>query len=323
MPLRRNLRSLRRGVRLALRLSSYAFQLPPRPQPKQGADLQATAAFGPDPGRLRMLTYAPQPTMPPYRPLVVLLHGCGQDAAGFAAASGWMALAKRLRLPLLLPEQASVNHSRRCFRWFQPAHTRRDHGEAGSIASMVRAAIRRFRTDPDRVFIVGLSAGGAMAAALLAAYPDLFAGGAVVAGLPVGAANSTAEALLRMSQPGPALTPGDWAAKVRERAPQGFAGPWPKLSIWHGGADPVVAPENAGLLADQWRALHGLPDTPDQDEQTGPARHRRWQEAVELWTLPALVHAYPVANGAGEPQNFVLNHGLSATEQVARFWRLA
>ena len=130
-----------------------------------------------------------------------------------------------------------------------------DHGEALSIRQMVAAAVERFASDPGRVFIAGLSAGGAMAAAMLAAYPDVFAAGVVVAGLPVGAAASTSEALRRMAEAGPARSPAAWAEQVRHAAPPGYPGPWPRLSIWHGGADGVVDPANARLLAAQWSAL--------------------------------------------------------------------
>ena len=128
-------------------------------------------------------------------------------------------------------------------------HTGRGHGEALSIRQMVAAAVERFASDPGRVFIAGLSAGGAMTAALLAAYPDVFAAGAVVAGLPVGAAGSTSEALRRMAEAGPARSPADWAEQVRRAAPIGYPGPWPRLSIWHGEADGVVDPANSRLLA--------------------------------------------------------------------------
>jgi poly(hydroxyalkanoate) depolymerase family esterase len=159
---------------------------------------------------------------------------------------------------------------------------------------MVAAAIERFGSDPARIYLVGLSAGAAMTAALLAAYPDVFAAGAAVAGLPVGAAASTSEALIRMAEAGPARTPVAWAEQVRRAAPPGYDGPWPRLSIWRGEADRVVDPANSRLLAEQWSALHGLDNGPRAD-----AEHRReiWgppgQPAVELWTLPDLAHVWP------------------------------
>jgi poly(hydroxyalkanoate) depolymerase family esterase len=269
-----------------------------------------------------MMVYLPARQVTAGRPLVVLLHGCGQNAADFATHSGWIAVADRLGIPLVLPEQASVNNRGRCFQWFHPADTTREQGEAGAIAAMTRNAIGRFGSDQRRVFVAGLSAGGAMAAALLAAYPDLYAAGAVVAGLPVGAATSALQGLLRMAGPGPERPPSVWADRVRRMAPADYAGPWPIVSIWHGEADATVVPDNAELLATQWRALHGLSAPPTRDETLPGARHRRWDDAVELWTLTGMPHGYPIAAGPGRPTPFMIGCSLPATPRIAAFWGL-
>jgi poly(hydroxyalkanoate) depolymerase family esterase len=212
-------------------------------------------------------------------------------------------------VPLVLAEQSGENNHGRCFNWFRPDHVRRDAGEALSIRQMAAAGVARFGSDPERVFIAGLSAGGAMAAALLAAYPDVFAAGAVVAGLPVGAASSTSEALRRMAEAGPAQSRTAWAALARRAAPADFAGPWPRLSIWHGEADRVVDPANARLLAEQWSELHGLANMVAATDPTGIRREvwgRSRLPAVELWTLPGVAHAWPEG----------------AAARIARFWGL-
>ena len=286
--------------------------------------------FGNNPGRLQMLAYVPG-AVSNRGPLVLLLHGCGQDAAQFAADSGWIDLAERLHIPLVLPAQAEANNAGRCFQWFHPSQTERDKGEAGSLASMTRTAIDRFGSDPGQVFVVGLSAGGAMAAAMLAAYPDVFAAGASVAGLPVGAARSGLQAILRMASAGPQQSPQAWADHVRAAAPKGFAGPWPRLSIWQGQADSTVAPENAALLATQWRALHAL-DAPEMVEQVrNGVTHRTWlgnagpdgkQRLVELWSLPVFPHAYPAGTRLVAPGHFVEQAPVDATAGIARFFGL-
>jgi poly(hydroxyalkanoate) depolymerase family esterase len=236
-------------------------------------------------------------------------------------------MADRLRFPLILPEQMEANNAGRCFQWFQPRDTSRDAGEAASIAGMVQGAIDRFGSDPKRVFIVGLSAGGAMAVAMLAAYPDLFAAGASVAGLPVGTAQSGMQAILRMASAGPELTPAVWAERVRDAAPLGFAGPWPRLSIWQGKADDTVAPDNAVRLAIQWRALHGLAETAAAGELRNGVEHRVWSDAagpqVELWSLPLMAHGYPAGSRVVQPGHFVLQAPVDATEAIGRFFGLA
>jgi poly(hydroxyalkanoate) depolymerase family esterase len=322
-----NLRTLCRGVKLATRAAKAKLEKPriePRLTPAEAGRLVEFEGFGDNPGRLRMLAYVPAGVAG--GPLVVILHGCGQDPAQFAADSGWIDLADRLHVPLLLPQQAEANNAGRCFQWFQPADTERDKGEAGSIAAMTRAAINRFELDPARIFIVGLSAGGAMAAAVLAAYPDLFAAGASVAGLPVGAARSSMQAILRMASAGPNQSPEAWAGNVRAAAPPRFAGPWPRLSIWQGQADTTVAPGNAALLATQWRALHGL-DAPAMVEQVrNGVTHRTWPDGkkrlVELWTLPHLPHAYPAGTRVVAPGHFVEQAPVDATTAIARFFGL-
>jgi poly(hydroxyalkanoate) depolymerase family esterase len=321
------LRTLCRGVKLGARVAKAKLDKPriePHLTPAETGRLVEFEGFGDNPGRLRMLAYVPPRTTG--RPLVVLLHGCGQDPAQFAADSGWIECADRLQIPLLLPQQAEANNAGRCFQWFHPADTQRDKGEAGSIAAMTRAAISRFRTDPGQVFIVGLSAGGAMAAAMLAAYPDLFAAGASVAGMPVGAARSSMQALLRMASAGPKQSPKAWADHVRSAAPQGFTGPWPRLSIWQSQTDTTVAPENATLLATQWRALHGL-DTPAMVEQVrNGVTHRTWPDGnkrlVEFWSLPHLPHAYPVGARVVTPGHFVEPAPVDATAAIVRFFGL-
>lgn len=334
----RDLRTARRGLRTALRAAS-AMMAPPVARDINRRDIArrtigasvageliAVPDFTADPAGLSMLAYRPSGLVPG-APLVVLLHGCGQDPAAFAAESGWMALADRVGLGLVLPTQSADNNRQGCFNWFRPAQVARGSGEAQSIRAMVTEAVRRFASNQRAVHIVGLSAGGAMAAALLAAYPDVFAAGASVAGLPVGAASGVASALARMARAGPdGRSAEDWADQVRRAAPPGYQGPWPRLSVWHGGLDTVVDPVNASLLVLQWRALHGLAEVPSAVTEHGSARQQVWgdpaEPQVELWTIPAMAHGYPVA-AAGVPASAVLPTGISATHQIARFWHLA
>jgi poly(hydroxyalkanoate) depolymerase family esterase len=290
------------------------------------ADITSVAAFDSGPGHLRMLEYCPR-DLPAGRPVVVLLHGCGQQASQFATDTGWIELANQCGFSLVLPEQRRSNNRGRCYRWFERDQIGRGLGEVGSIRQMVESALQRHQGDRKKVFVAGLSAGGAMAAALLAAYPEYFAAGAVVAGMPVGAATSPMEALVRMAHPGPDRTEAEWADQVRRLSSVGPGrGRWPRLSIWHGEADATVVPRNSELLALQWRGLHQLHEVPHRDLRRGTVRCRRWGDQadpdVELWTIDGMAHGYPIKRGLGQASQFVLEAPISATLEIARFWGL-
>ncbi len=285
--------------------------------------------FGSNPGDLRMLAYAP-PRLRAGRPLVVVLHGCGQDAARFAGDAGWLDLAREQRLALLLPEQTRANNRGLCFSWYLPGDVRRGSGEAMSIRQMLRLAVKKYRSDPRRVFIAGFSAGGGMAAAMLAAYPAVFAAGGVVAGMPVGSARTQMQALLRMRRGNPLRLRHYLAANVRAAAPSRATRAWPRLSIWQGARDQTVSPVNAEALADQWSELHGWGAQPTTVAEVTPGVQRRaWgragRPAVELWTLDGFGHGFPVdphAPGGGRVGPWVADAGLSAAQRMAAFWGL-
>src|SRR4051795_5811700 len=128
--------------------------------------LAEVVGFGRNPGRLRMYAYVPDP-LPRSPALVVVLHGCLQTAAGYDLGAGWSTLADRFRFTLLFPEQQRANNRRGCFNWFQPRDSDRDQGEALSIGHMVEHMIQTYAVDRSRVFVTGLSAGGAMTSVML------------------------------------------------------------------------------------------------------------------------------------------------------------
>ena len=117
------------------------------------------ANFGSNPGNLRMFKYIPD-QMPPSAALVVVMHGCTQNARTFANESGWIKLADRLQFALALPEQTQANNAQNCFNWFQPNNNKRDQGEALSIKQMVDKMKSDHDIDPKRVYATGLSSGG-------------------------------------------------------------------------------------------------------------------------------------------------------------------
>ncbi|HEX3347335.1 MAG TPA: PHB depolymerase family esterase [Acetobacteraceae bacterium] len=281
-------------------------------------------AFGSNPGGLRMQLYVPRAMPRPGCSLLVLLHGCGQDGPQLAQDAGWIRLADMLRAPLLLPMQTAENNQGRCFNWFLAADRERGKGEAQSIREMVEAASRRFHPDPRRIFIAGLSAGGAQAAAMLAAYPDVFSAGAIVAGLPVNVAFNVRTALALMAGQGEPVSGEAAAGLARALGPAAYAGTWPRISLWHGDADHTVVPANSEVLAGQWLGLHRLgPDAVREDQPSALVHRRRWgssvRPSVESWTVRQMGHGYPVAAGPVSDR-FVLPVGIDATGAIGRFF---
>ena len=302
----------------------------PRPGPPPAfAGLAEITDFGANPGSLRMFVHIPA-QLPKSAPLVVILHGCGQTAAGYAQGTGWQEAADRLGFALLAPEQQNANNLGGCFNWFHPGDIVRDGGEAASIRQMIARVVADHHLDSRRIFVTGLSAGGAMTTVLLATYPDVFAGGAIIAGLPYGAASNVPEALNAMRRT-PVRSDDDWAAKVRSAA--SYKGPWPAVSIWHGDADATVHAGNAQALVGQWTALHQLSGQSPQIEERAGYTRRSWRSpdgktVVESYSLAGLGHGVPIHAGSGKDSGgragaFFIESGLSSTLKIAAFWGLA
>ncbi|MBC6981711.1 PHB depolymerase family esterase [Caulobacter sp. 17J80-11] len=319
--------SLGESTELLARLRRRAQNGPATPYAGE-TRLKETLDFGDNPGALRMLTYVPE-GLAPSAPLVVVLHGCTQRAEAHAHAAGWLTLADRCGFAVVAPEQTQANNPNRCFNWFQPEDATRGRGEAASIRAMVAHAIRTHGLDSRRVFVTGLSAGGAMTSVMLATYPEVFAAGAVVAGLPYGVAANVQEALAAMHG-GRAHAAADLGARVRRAAPAGS--PLPRLSVWHGSADTTVKPRAATDTARQWAAAHGLASEPDETHALSGRTRAVWrgpgsdEVLIELNLIQGLGHGTPLATGApegvGAAGAFMLEAGVSSSREIARFWDL-
>ncbi|HQC81003.1 MAG TPA: PHB depolymerase family esterase [Accumulibacter sp.] len=290
--------------------------------------LAEVTAFGTNPGELRMMTYLPT-ALPAKAPLVVVLHGCTQSAASYNKGSGWSTLADRYGFALLFPQQQWSNNPLRCFNWFRPEDNEREKGEALSIRQMVDYLLREYAIDAEKVYVTGTSSGGAMTGVMLATYPELFAGGAVIAGVPYRTASGLQEGLVSIFQ-GRGRSPGEWGSLVRTASRH--QGPWPRLSVWHGDADTTVNPINAEEIIKQWTDVHGLGVEPTIQMSVDGYPRRVWQgadgeELIESYTITGMAHGAALDPGAGPHQcgtaaPFFNAVGISSTHRIADFWGL-
>ncbi|MHC1557673.1 extracellular catalytic domain type 1 short-chain-length polyhydroxyalkanoate depolymerase [Actinomycetospora sp. C-140] len=215
-------------------------------------------------------------------PLLVMLHGGTQDADAFAACTGMDEAAERAGVVVVYPEQSRAANPMGYWNWFRPGDQARDAGEPAAIAAVVRAMAADQHTDPARVAVAGFSAGGAMAAVMAAAYPDLFCGAGVHSGLPHRAAHDVGSAFAAMSSPPTLVADG---------------GPVPLVAV-HGDADRTVAPGNGDAVVRS--ALTGAGRT-EHRRATGRAgrawTRARWSEPggrvlAESWTVHGMGHAW-------------------------------
>jgi poly(hydroxyalkanoate) depolymerase family esterase len=293
-------------------------------------------AFGSNPGNLKMFKYLPA-NLGASRPLVVALHGCEQEASDYDDEPGWIKFADKYRFALLLPQQQQANNSSKCFNWFLRGNNERDKGEALSIRQMIDQIRTDANIDPRKIYVTGLSAGGAMTAVMLAAYPELFAGGAIIAGIPYKCANDLGEALsqcgvspfgelARMKD----LTPAEWGDRVRSA--WSHSGPFPRVSIWQGMSDTTVNPQDQRELVDQWTNVLGIDQfSYTEDTINGHARrlykNRNGTVLVETVLINGMGHGTPIAPGnadnqCGKAGPFILSVGVCSSFYFVKFWGL-
>ncbi len=329
----------RRAIRLALSSVLLAgagcMQLEPAPAPtaepvfQTAAELTEVSSFGSNPGNLRMLKYVPA-GVSNNAPLVVVLHGCTQTGTDYEK-SGWSAVADQHKFLIVYAEQNTANNSLRCFNWAgeygDPTNLKRGEGENLSLKQMVDKMKADYSVDASRVFISGFSGGGAMAALMLAVWPDVFAGGSLFAGIPYNCTTvyNEVSGCLNPGKDKPAATQGQLA---RDAFP-GYTGPYPRVSIWAGSADSVVNPMNQTELLEQFSELHGIDRTPDAQDTAVGHPHREYKDAagktlVETYTITGMNHGTPVdpAHGCGAAGSYLLDVKVCGAELSAKFFGL-
>jgi len=288
--------------------------------------LEKLENFGDNPGDLDASFYLPQEHKPTNKQtsLVVLLHGCAQQGENLAQQSGFLGLANKHGFALLLPQQGLSNNIKRCFNWYSADDYSKNKGESLSIKNMITALQKQINA--DNVYIIGLSAGGAMASSMLVNYPDLFTAGAVVAGIPFPCADGLITGISCMRN-GPSQTVDELVTQAQTLNPKQRA--WPKLAVWTGKNDSIVNPLNSLFLAQQWAQLFALTAKPIIEKKTGYTI-TRWQNAadevqIELVEVEKLDHGImvnPDAENGGEAADYLLTSPVSTAKQVIHFWQL-
>lgn len=276
---------------------------------RQGLD--QVASFGSNPGNLLMYRLIPA-GLPANRPVIVLLHGCGDTASNFATTSGLEALATSRQFALVVPQQQYLNNFQTCFNWFDSANQSRGAGEMASIEQMVDKTITDAQSDSTMLFVVGFSAGGAEAANVLATSASRYRAGVISAGIPFKCAETLNAGFACMGG-SVDLMPADWAQKVRTAA-MPYTGPWPRIAIWQGLNDGTVATSNRLELVEQWTALQGIDQTADGTQPIASGGTRTFfktasgSSVVELNEVPNVGHAFRSA-WAGEIVDFLFAAG--------------
>ena len=274
--------------------------------------------------------YVPAHPMPGPRPVVVMLHGCTQNADDFAAGTQMNRLADEHGFLVVYPEQPQQANPSKCWNWFRRQDQMTDAGEPELIAGITREVTRTHGADPGRVFVAGLSAGAAMAVVLGETYPGLFAGIGVHSGLPYGSAHDIPSAMAAMKGgrsglPGGRPLPGA-AATVRRKAVQAV----PTI-VFHGDRDHTVQHSNAEAIVQQaqdaYRAHSGGAGlTASTLAHTASGGHRcsrtlwadgQGQVRLELWTVHGAGHAWQGGHASG---SYTDPHGPDASAEMLRFF---
>jgi poly(hydroxyalkanoate) depolymerase family esterase len=244
-------------------------------------------------------TYIPARGEGQARPLVVMLHGCKQNPDDFAAGTRMNELADEIGFIVVYPEQGTAANASQCWNWCQPDNQQRDDGEPSLIAGITRAVIANYGVDPRRVYVAGLSAGGAMAAIMGHTYPDLYAAVGIHSGLPYAAARDLPSALIAMR---------GWSRRsiAREAVP---------TIVFHGDGDTTVHPRNGEQVFTS--------ETVENGEESGRKYTRTIQAdasgkpALEHWLVHGAGHAW---SGGSVNGSYTDPRGPDATRAMLRFF---
>ena len=280
---------------------------------------------GPE-GSRRYKIFVPSKGGSPKR-LLVMLHGCTQDPDDFARGTRMNAVAGAQGFAVLYPEQPATANPLKCWNWFAAAHQKRGQGEPALLASMIRKVVAEQKIDPSKVYVAGISAGGAMTAIFGATYPELVAGLAIHSGIAYGLATDVSQALGAMRTPQADV---EALGKLAIDAMGERRKPVPVVII-QGSKDASVSAANAGLLGAQWRSVNevpGLAVTPLESTATVdsyPTRFHAYRgnhprSFVHEWLVDGLAHAW---SGGSKEGTYTDEKGPNASCAIVGFFLMA
>ena len=253
-------------------------------------------------------------------PLIVMLHGCTQSPDDFAAGTRMNGLAEEHTFLGAYPAQSGGANMQRCWNWFQAADQQRGRGEPSIIAGITKQVMDEYEVEEGRVYVAGMSAGGAMAAILGATYPDLYAAVGVHSGLAPGSAHDISSAFTAMRQGGPVVARPENSGRGKKVLP---------TIIFHGDGDTTVHPRNGERLLAHLDAGNVNGSSPRVNTRRGgvPGGHEytrftykdaSGRDLVERWSVHGLGHAW---SGGSYPGSYTDPKGPDASAEMLRFFR--
>ncbi len=257
--------------------------------------------------------YIPSIATSKSRPLIIMLHGCTQNADDFAAGTRMNILAEQHNFLVAYPEQIGSANPNSCWNWFAPENQQAGRGEASLIAGITQQIMKDYAVDTSRVYVAGLSAGGAAAAIMGQTYPDLYAAIGVHSGLPCGAARDLPSAMAAMKQ-------GNTATSC-----QANTHIVPTI-VFHGVADKTVNPNNSETIIKQAEASNGaqLKMTEQPGQRPGGRAYNRkvytdanGQVQLEQWLIQGAGHAWA---GGSKSGSYTDPQGPDASREMVRFF---
>jgi poly(hydroxyalkanoate) depolymerase family esterase len=275
-------------------------------------------SFNSDAGSRGYKLYIPSTHRSAAMPLVVMLHGCTQSPDDFAAGTRMNTLAEEHGCLVVYPGQTQAANAQKCWNWFSPGDQLRDQGEPALIAGITRQVMRDHAVDPRRIYVAGLSAGGAAAAIMAQAYPDLYAAAGVHSGLACGAARDMPSAFAAMRQGAAAPQPSD-----RGRAPAASRRIVPTI-VFHADKDGTVHPRNGDQVIAQSAAAGGLRTEVQRGQVPGGHAYSRTihadatgQPILEQWVIHGGGHAW---SGGSADGSYTDPRGPDASREMLRFF---